>query len=138
MCIQALNLGYRHVRICTYYSVPAKPAPTNLPAQIDSAAVYKNEAGCGAAIRKIAASIPREDIFFTSKVPGRTLGYESAKAQVAKTLEVTGLDYVDLMLLHAPVNPSFHPSPSNPSLRPHPLTPLSTAVRPPARPPGRA
>lgn len=70
--------------------------------QIDSAAVYKNEAGCGAAIRKISAQIPRDQIFFTSKVPGRTLSYESAKEQVNKTLEVTGLDYIDLMLLHAP------------------------------------
>lgn len=72
--------------------------------QIDSAAVYKNEAGCGAAIRKLASTVPRDQIFFTSKVPGRTLSYENTKAQVDKTLEETGLDYVDLMLLHAPVS----------------------------------
>lgn len=35
-------------------------------------------------------------------VPARTFSYENAKAQVAKTLELTGLDYIDLMLLHAP------------------------------------
>lgn len=72
------------------------------PKKIDSASVYKNEAGCGAAIRKIASTVPRDQIFFTSKVPGRSLSYENAKAQVDKTLELTGLDYVDLMLLHAP------------------------------------
>lgn len=81
--------------------------------QIDSAAVYKNEAGCGAAIRKISATIPRDQIFFTSKVPGRTLSYESAKEQVAKTLEVTGLEYIDLMLLHAPVSTDPPPPPSH-------------------------
>lgn len=35
--------------------------------QIDSASVYKNEAGCGAAIRKISDEIPRDQIYFTSK-----------------------------------------------------------------------
>lgn len=54
--------------------------------------MYKNEEGCGAAIRKIASTIPREDIFFTSKVPARTFSYENAIAQVDKTLELTGLD----------------------------------------------
>lgn len=35
-------------------------------------------------------------------VPARTFSYENTKAQVARTLELTGLDYIDLMLLHAP------------------------------------
>ncbi|KAJ9150769.1 2,5-diketo-D-gluconic acid reductase A [Pleurostoma richardsiae] len=83
VCIEALKLGYRH---------------------IDSAAAYKNEAGCGAAIRKAAKElgIPRSEIFFTSKVPWRTMNYDTAKAQVETTLSETGLDYIDLMLLHAP------------------------------------
>ncbi|CAI4218975.1 unnamed protein product [Parascedosporium putredinis] len=45
---------------------------------------------------------PRSAIFFTSKVPGRGLNYADAKAQVDRTLKETGLDYIDLMLLHAP------------------------------------
>lgn len=65
--------------------------------KIDSASVYKNEAGCGAAIRKISSTVPRDQIFFTSKVPGRSLSYENAKAQVDETLKLTGLDYVDLV-----------------------------------------
>lgn len=30
------------------------------------------------------------------------MGYEKAKASIAETLKVTGLDYLDLMLIHAP------------------------------------
>jgi len=67
---------------------------------VDSAAAYRNEAPCGAAIRK--SGIPREDIFFTSKIPPRTLNYSNTKAQVEKTLKETELKYIDLMLLHAP------------------------------------
>ncbi|KAK0623764.1 aldo-keto reductase-like protein [Immersiella caudata] len=75
----ALATGYRH---------------------IDSAAAYRNESGCAASI--LSSSLPRSSIFFTSKVPTTGISYNGAKAQVAKTLSVTGLDYIDLMLLHAP------------------------------------
>lgn len=82
----------------------AANSPNTLAPQIDSAVSYKNEGGCGAAIRKLEKEhgIPRDQIFFTSKIPARTFTYESVKAQVAKTLAETGLTYVDLMLLHAP------------------------------------
>lgn len=117
-----------------------------------------NEAGCGAAIRKLASTVQRDQIFFTSKVPGRSLSYENAKAQVDKTLKETGLDYVDLMLLHAPVS-IYPPSPLRRRGRARPtklsirqkkkeekvisvsnfrvlFNPVSTAVPPRARPPG--
>lgn len=68
--------------------------------QVDSAAAYRNEAPCGSAIRK--SGIPREDIFFTSKIPPRGLGYENTKSQVEQSLKESGLDYIDLMLIHAP------------------------------------
>ena len=68
--------------------------------QIDSAAIYRNEAGCGEAIA--ASSIPRDQIFFTSKVPFKKMGYEGTKAQVDDTLAKTGLAYIDLMLIHSP------------------------------------
>lgn len=71
--------------------------------QIDSAPVTKNkgcEAACGKAIT--ASSIPREQIFFTSKVPSGVEGYEGTKAQIEDTLSKTGLDYIDLTLLHSP------------------------------------
>lgn len=62
--------------------------------------VYRNEEGAGSAIRK--SGIPRSEIFFTSKIPPKLLNYKDAKAQIDKTLADTGLDYVDLFLLHAP------------------------------------
>lgn len=68
--------------------------------QVDSAAAYRNEAPCGQAIRD--SGIRREDIFFTSKIPPRKLSYKKTKAQVETTLKETGLDYIDLMLIHSP------------------------------------
>jgi len=69
-------------------------------AHVDSAAVYRNEEPSAAAIKK--SSIPRSKIFFTSKIPPRKLSYDSATAQVDASLKLTGLGYIDLMLLHAP------------------------------------
>lgn len=60
--------------------------------------MYKNEAGCGNAIR--ASGIPREQIFFTSKV--FDISYDQAKAQVDQSLALSQLEYIDLMLLHKP------------------------------------
>jgi diketogulonate reductase-like aldo/keto reductase len=62
--------------------------------------MYKNEEPSAAVIKK--SSIPRSQIFFTSKIPPRTLSYENAKAQIDASLKLTGFDYIDLMLLHAP------------------------------------
>ena len=89
---QAFAAGYRHV------DTPSQPRhahPADQPAQIDSAAAYRNEKGCGAAIH--ASDLPRSELFFTSKVPTRSLSYDGAKAQVARTLAETGLDYIDLV-----------------------------------------
>lgn len=49
----------------------------------------------------LKAGIPRDQLFFTSKVPPGK-GYEDAKNCVDETLRKTGLDYIDLYLLHAP------------------------------------
>jgi diketogulonate reductase-like aldo/keto reductase len=75
----AIKVGYRHV---------------------DSAVAYRNEASSCVGMKK--SGIPREDLFFTTKVPARQMNYENAKQHIKNTLEVTGLDYVDLYLLHAP------------------------------------
>ena len=68
--------------------------------KVDSAIAYRNEAPCGSAILK--SGIPRKDIFFTSKIPTRSLSYDNAKNHIANTLKETGLEYIDLMLIHAP------------------------------------
>lgn len=80
-CLEAFKVGYRH---------------------IDSAAAYRNEAGCGDALR--ASGIPRSEIFFTSKIPPSAIkgGYDATKEQVATSLKTAGVDYFDLILLHAP------------------------------------
>ncbi|KAK9489367.1 NADP-dependent oxidoreductase domain-containing protein [Lipomyces doorenjongii] len=63
-------------------------------------AVYRNEEPSAVAIKR--SSIPRSQIFFTSKVPPRGLSYARAAAQIDASLKLTGLEYIDLMLLHAP------------------------------------
>lgn len=75
----ALNAGYRHV---------------------DSAVMYRNEKPCGEAIRK--SGIPREEVFFTSKIYGRNHDYDAAKKQIQQTVDAAGLGYVDCILIHAP------------------------------------
>ena len=60
----------------------------------DSARVYRNEQPCADAMRK--SGIPREEIFFTSKVPPRSMGYEATKAAIESSFKQTDLDYIDL------------------------------------------
>jgi diketogulonate reductase-like aldo/keto reductase len=54
--LHAFRCGYRHV---------------------DSARAYRNEQPCADAMR--ASGIPREEIFFTTKVAPRSMGYEATK-----------------------------------------------------------
>lgn len=50
----------------------------------------------------LKAGVPRDQLFFTSKVPPKRVNYKDAKACVDESLKTTGLDYIDLYLLHAP------------------------------------
>ncbi|KAI9659104.1 MAG: hypothetical protein M1821_002064 [Bathelium mastoideum] len=50
----------------------------------------------------LKAGIPRNELFFTSKVPPGAVNYKDAKACVSDSLEKTGLEYIDLYLIHAP------------------------------------
>lgn len=75
----AFKTGYRHV---------------------DSARVYRNEKPCAEAMRR--SGLDRKDIFFTSKIGPREMGYENAKKAIATSFQETGLDYIDLYLIHAP------------------------------------
>ena len=75
----ALESGYRH---------------------IDSAQAYGNEVGVGEAIRK--SSLPRDQIYVTTKVAAELKSYKEAKESIDKSLRDLGLDYVDLILIHCP------------------------------------
>lgn len=74
--------------------------------KVDSAAVYKNEKPCGQAIRE--SGLPREEVFFTSKIQPKELGYEKTVKQIETTLEVTGLKYIDLSMFHNSFSFSRH------------------------------
>lgn len=76
---EAINLGYR---------------------LFDSAVNYRNESGVGEGIRR--NGIERDQVFITTKVPGRDHGYESTKRSLDQSLERMGLDYLDLYLIHWP------------------------------------
>jgi len=75
----ALEVGYRH---------------------IDTAAVYGNERGVGAAIAK--SGIPRDELFVTTKLWNSDQGTQSAIDAMDLSLEKLGLDHVDLYLIHWP------------------------------------
>ena len=75
----AVKIGYRH---------------------IDTAQAYENEEGVGLGIKK--CGVPRDQLFITTKVQAEYKDYESAKKSVLESLEKMGLDYLDLVIIHAP------------------------------------
>lgn len=76
---------------------------------VDTAAIYENEEGVGQGIREgmREAGISREDLFVTSKVWNTDLGYESAIAAYETSLKKLGLEYLDLYLIHWPVEGKY-------------------------------
>ena len=69
---------------------------------IDTAAAYFNEEAVGEAIRK--SGIAREELFLTTKLWIQDAGYESAKRAFQVSLDKLGTDYIDLYLIHQPMN----------------------------------
>src|SRR4051812_8757337 len=67
----ALEAGYRH---------------------IDTAKIYGTEDGIGKALG--ASSIPREELFITTKLWNTDQGYETALLAIDQSLERLGVDYV--------------------------------------------
>lgn len=76
---EAVKIGYRH---------------------IDTAQAYLNERGVGEGIR--TCDLPREEIFITSKVAAENKSYDSAAKSIEETLKKTGLEYIDMMIIHCP------------------------------------
>src|SRR6266498_3630936 len=76
----ALKIGYRHV---------------------DTAWLYGNEGDVGRAI--LESGIPREEVFITTKVWNTDQGYDSTLSACERSLRRLGLPYVDLYLIHWPV-----------------------------------
>jgi diketogulonate reductase-like aldo/keto reductase len=67
---------------------------------IDTAAIYGNEKGTGAAIT--ASGLPREELFVTTKLWNSNHGHDRTLAALDASLEKLGLDHVDLYLIHWP------------------------------------
>jgi 2,5-diketo-D-gluconate reductase A len=76
----ALEVGYRH---------------------IDTAEMYRNEAGVGEAIR--AAGLSRDEVFVTSKLSNACHHPDDAREAFEHTLTTLGFDHVDLFLIHWPL-----------------------------------
>lgn len=70
---------------------------------MDTAVSYGNEREVGEAVR--TSGVDRGELFVTTKIPGRHHGYSEAIESTNGSLAVTGLDYLDLSLIHWP-NPS--------------------------------
>ncbi|MFH1119123.1 MAG: aldo/keto reductase [Bacteroidota bacterium] len=76
----ALRYGYRH---------------------IDTAMIYRNEDSVGKAIE--GSFVPREQIFVTTKLWNSDQGFDHAIQACLASLSRLGLDYIDLYLIHWPV-----------------------------------
>lgn len=72
---------------------------------IDTASYYFNEKEVGEAIK--ATQVPREELFVTTKVWNDDQGYDETLRSFEKSLNLLGLDYIDLYLTHWPVQGKF-------------------------------
>ena len=67
---------------------------------LDTAIAYGNESQIGEAIKEL--KLNREDYWITSKIPAEIKNYKDAKKAIDETLARLGIEYLDLMLIHAP------------------------------------
>ena len=71
---------------------------------VDTARIYTNEGGVGAALEQ--SELKREDVFITTKLWNNEQGYDSVLRAFDNSLAKLGTDYLDLYLIHWPV--PFH------------------------------
>ena len=67
---------------------------------IDTAQAYGNERGVGEGVR--TGSVPRDEIFVSTKLAAEIKDYDGAVAAIDESLATMGLDVIDLMLIHSP------------------------------------
>ena len=67
---------------------------------IDTAQAYGNERGVGEGVR--TSGVPREELFVSTKLAAEIKEYDAAVAAIDGSLQALGLEYIDLMLIHAP------------------------------------
>lgn len=67
---------------------------------IDTAAAYENESGVGQGIKE--CGVPREELFITSKLWNSDQGYDNTLRAFDKTMDLLGLEVLDLYLIHWP------------------------------------
>ena len=70
----------------------------------DTARLYENERDVGEALLK--STVPREEIFVTTKIPPDMLKADSVLACADAALSELGIGYIDLLLIHWP-NPEI-------------------------------
>lgn len=68
---------------------------------VDTASVYENETEVGAALR--SASVPRADVFVSTKVWNSDLGYDRTLKAFDRSLAELGVEYIDLYMIHWPL-----------------------------------
>ena len=68
---------------------------------LDTALNYENEREVGEAVRR--SGLDRDELFVTTKLPGRHHGYEETLASFEESRGNLGLDHVDLYLIHWPL-----------------------------------
>ena len=71
----------------------------------DTAQMYGNEDDLGTALKSL--NVDRDDYFITTKVAEKNQGYQSAIDSVKESLRKLQLDYVNLLLVHWPINGHF-------------------------------
>ncbi|MFM6965952.1 MAG: aldo/keto reductase [Rhodoluna sp.] len=68
--------------------------------RVDTAAIYGNEVEVGEGIRQ--SSVPREEIYVTTKIWNDRHGYATTLEAVDESLARLNIDYIDMLLIHWP------------------------------------